>query len=101
MVENEPVINMHGVVVDSAKWDITIEGQPVRLTKSEFLLLRFLAGRAGLVYTRRQIVDAIHGPAYPVTERSVDVLVTTLRRRLGNQKWLIETVRGVGYRFRA
>ena len=59
-----------------------------------------LASRPGWVFTRAQIVDAVRGSDYHVTERSVDVHVVGLRRKLGEHGDLVETVRGVGYRFR-
>ena len=75
--------------------------QLLELTYTEFALLQFLAKRPGWAYTRTQIVDAVKGEDYPVTERSVDVQVAGLRKKLGTFGSYIETVRGVGYRFRA
>jgi two-component system phosphate regulon response regulator PhoB len=72
----------------------------VDLSATEFRLLHFLARRPGWVFTRYQIVDAVHGEDYPVTERSVDVQVVGLRRKLKRAGSYIETVRGIGYRFR-
>ena len=77
-----------------------IDGKKVDLTLTEFRLLHFLARRPGWVFTRYQIVDALHGDDYPVTDRSVDVQVVGLRKKLGKSGKYIETVRGVGYRFR-
>ena len=71
------------------------------VAKSVMLLLQFLAKRPGWAFTRTQIVDAVKGEDYPVTERSVDVQVAGLRKKLGAFGSYIETVRGVGYRFRA
>ena len=99
MVEDESIIQTHGIVIDRARWEVSIEGQPVTLTKTEFLLLQFLASRAGIANTRQQIIDAIQGPDYHVTERSVDVQINGLRKKLGELGQLIETVRHVGYRF--
>jgi two-component system phosphate regulon response regulator PhoB len=67
---------------------------------SEFELLSFLLDKKGWVFTRKQIVDAIHGESYSVTERSVDVIIVGLRKKLKNHASAIETVRGVGYRFK-
>jgi two-component system phosphate regulon response regulator PhoB len=75
-------------------------GKPVDLTYTEFQLLSLLARRPGWVFTRSQIVDAVRGSDYPVTDRSVDVQVVGLRKKLGAYGDYIETVRGVGYRFR-
>ena len=86
--------------IDKEHFTATLDGNPLTLTRSEFNLLRLLARRPGVVFSRDRIVDAIHGPDYAVTDRSVDVLVVSLRRKLGAHSGLVETVRGVGYRFR-
>ena len=101
MSEDEPLIRIHGIVIDPTRWEVSIQGKPVTLARSELLLLRFFASHPGVVYTRQQIIDATGGPDYPVTQRSVDVQVVGLRKKLGDLGQLIETVRGVGYRFRA
>ena len=88
------------MVIDRAKHRVTIEGKIVELTLSEFELLSFLAEKKGWVFTRGQIVDAIHGENYAVTERSIDVIIVGLRKKLGPYSACIETVRGVGYRFK-
>ncbi|NDY41489.1 response regulator transcription factor [Dissulfurirhabdus thermomarina] len=94
------VIRAHGIVIHSGRHEVTVAGRPVDLTPTEFRLLRYLAARPGWVFTRGQIVRAVHGEDYPVTERSVDVQVVGLRKKLGPAGGVIETVRGVGYRFR-
>ena len=95
----EGVLRIKGIAIDPARPRVTVEGAAVELTKSEFLLLEMLARRPGRVFTRTQIVDRVRGEGYPVTERSVDVHVVGLRRKLGSRGDDIETVRGVGYRF--
>ncbi len=80
--------------------EVSLDGTAVDLTRSEFDLLALLARRPGRVFTRAQVVDALHGPGYPVTDRSVDVHVVSLRKKLGAHGERIETVRGVGYRFK-
>jgi len=75
-------------------------GKPVDLTFTEFQVLHLLAQRPGWVFTRSMIVDAVRGDDYPVTDRSVDVQIVGLRKKLGDCGKYIETVRGVGYRFR-
>ena len=74
--------------------------EPVKLTLSEFQILCLLAKRPGWVFTRTQIVDEIRGDNYAVTDRSVDVQIVGLRKKLGRGGTYIETVRGVGYRFK-
>ncbi len=89
-----------GMVIDRAKHRVTIEEEVLDLTLSEFELLSFLAEKKGWVFTRGQIVDAIHGQNYAVTERSIDVIIVGLRKKLKAYASCIETVRGVGYRFK-
>ena len=72
----------------------------VDLTATEFGVLLFLARHRGWVFTRDQIIDAVKGSDYPVTDRSVDVQIVGLRRKLGTAGTMIETVRGVGYRMK-
>lgn len=88
------------LVIDRKRHQVTIEGNPLDLTLSEFELLSFLAEKKGWVFTRNQIVDAIRGENYAVTQRSVDVIIVGLRKKLSNYAPAIETVRGVGYRFK-
>ena len=76
-----------------------VEGQPVSLTPTEFRILHFLARHPGWVYTRDQIIDATHGENYIVTDRAIDVQIVGLRKKLNESGNLIETVRGIGYRF--
>lgn len=93
------LIRIHDIVIDPGKHRVEVRGKRIKLTGTEFNLLRFLATRPGWVFTRYQIVDAIHGNDYPVTDRSIDVQVVGLRKKLGTAGRYIETVRGVGYRF--
>ncbi|MFM9025910.1 MAG: response regulator [Planctomycetaceae bacterium] len=99
--ELETTIAVHELAIHPGRREATIAGSPLDLTYTEFALLLFLARRPGWAYTRTQIVDAVKGEDYPVTERSVDVQVAGLRKKLGEHESYIETVRGVGYRFRA
>ena len=77
-----------------------IAGGVVVTTATEFDVLLYLAQHSGWVFTRGRLVAAVHGPDYPVTDRSVDVVIVGLRKKLGARGDWIETVRGVGYRFR-
>ena len=97
----EATISVAELVIHPGRHEVTLAGQPLSLTYTEFALLHFLAKRPGWAYSRTQIVDAVKGEDYPVTERSVDVQVAGLRKKLGAFGPYIETVRGVGYRFRA
>lgn len=93
-------IQVHDIVINPRKREILAKDKQVDLTFTEFQLLYYLAKRPGWVFTRFQIVDAVHGDDYPVTDRSVDVQIVGLRKKLGLCGKYIETVRGVGYRFR-
>ena len=88
------------LIIDRTRHIVTLEGKALDLTLSEFGLLAFLADKKGWVFTRGQIVDAIRGENYAVTERSVDVVIVGLRKKLKHYAEMIETVRGVGYRFK-
>jgi two-component system phosphate regulon response regulator PhoB len=98
--KDDAILQVHGLTIDTKKFQLSVDGSPIELTKSEFNILYFLASHLGWVYTRYQIVDAIRGDKYVVTERAIDVQITGLRKKLGNHAALIETVRGVGYRFK-
>jgi len=89
------------VVIHPGRYEVRTGDQMVYLTPTEFHILHFLARRPGWVFTRYQIVDAVRGEDAEITERSVDVHVAAIRRKLGTYRELIETLRGVGYRFRA
>jgi len=95
----DAVLNVKELSIDPGRHQVTLEGKLLELTFSEFKILQFLMSNRGWVYTRQQIVDAVHGRDYPVTDRSIDVQIVGLRKTLGSYGDLIETVRGVGYRF--
>ena len=94
------MIRIDELVIHPGRHEVTLAGEQLQLTYTEFRLLQFLAAKPGWAFTRNQIVDAVKGEDYPVTERSVDVQVTGLRKKLGDSAHYIETVRGVGYRFK-
>ena len=99
--DTEQRVVAHGdLLVDPTRHEVMMQNERVDLTASEFKLLYFLVNKPGWVFTRHQIVDAVKGEDYAVTERSVDVQIVGLRRKLGECAHYIETVRGVGYRFR-
>ena len=96
----DTAVTMPDLVIEPDKHKVLVKGKPVDLSSTEFKILHLLARYPGKVFTRDNIIDSVHGEAYPVTDRSVDVQIVGLRkklRRLGKQ---IETVRGVGYRFK-
>jgi two-component system phosphate regulon response regulator PhoB len=88
------------LAIDPARHEVKVQGEQLDLTATEYRVLHFLARKPGWVFTRQQIVDAVKGEDYPVTERSVDVQMVGLRKKLGSCANYIETVRGIGYRFK-
>ena len=98
--EDASVLRIHDLVIHPGRHEVLLDGAPVQLTYTEFDILKYLAKRPGWVFTRSQIVDAVKGDDYPVTDRSVDVQIVGLRKKLGPAGKYIETVRGVGYRFK-
>jgi two-component system phosphate regulon response regulator PhoB len=94
------MIQLHELVIHPGRHEVLSKGVPVELTHTELRLLHFLAKRPGWVFTRNQIIDEVHGEDYAVTDRSVDVFIAGLRKKLGDCGKYIETVRGVGYRFK-
>ena len=88
------------IVIDPTRHEVLVEGRAVELTALEFRLLQYLARHPGWVFTRRQIMQAVSGDDYAATERAVDVQIHGLRKKLGEPEAYIETVRGVGYRFK-
>jgi len=99
-IDETAVIRVHDIEIHPGRRTVTLQGQPVTLTYTEFQVLSILARRPGWVFTRSQIVDMVRGDDYPVTDRSVDVQIVGLRKKLGRFGDTIETVRGVGYRFK-
>ncbi len=96
---DEAVLTIGDLMIHPGRHQVTVKGKPVDLTATEFGVLHLLARRPGWVFTRYQIVDAVHGEDYPVTERSVDVQIVGLRKKLKSAGKMVETVRGIGYRF--
>ena len=96
----EEAIQVGDLVIHPGRNEVLVAGQPVELTFTEFRVLLFLASRPGWVFTRYQIVNAVRGDDYAVTDRAVDVQIVGLRKKLGPCGNYIETVRGVGYRFK-
>lgn len=94
------VLRVLDLEIDPGRREVRVRGRLVETTYTEFELLYLMARRPGWVFTRYQLVDGVRGSNYPVTDRSVDVQIVGLRRKLGRADRYIETVRGVGYRFR-
>jgi two-component system alkaline phosphatase synthesis response regulator PhoP len=99
-VEEQAVIKLKDLVMHPGRHEVTARGKRTDLTSTEFRILHLLVRRPGWVFTRQQIIDAARGEDYAVTDRSVDVHISGLRKKLGPLGAQIETVHGVGYRFK-
>jgi two-component system phosphate regulon response regulator PhoB len=90
---------VRGLVIDQRRHEVRVDGKKIDLTPTEFRLLRALAARPGEVFERQELLSHAVGPDTVVVDRSIDVHVNSIRKKLGKQRDLIQTVRGVGYRF--
>jgi len=93
------VIRRSDIVIDMTRREVSCGGKPVLLTATEFRLLYFLGSHPGRVFSRGELIDGALGAEVAVTDRTIDVHVTALRRKLGPRGKMIETIRGFGYRF--
>jgi len=96
----DEVTTKYGVTVDRRRHQAAAKGKALQLTRSEFRLLDTLIRQPGRVFHRTELIDAALGEDTMVMERTIDVHVRALRRKLGEHADVVETVRGVGYRFR-
>jgi two-component system phosphate regulon response regulator PhoB len=106
LVESAPAekvekIIISGLEIHPGRHEVKLNGAQLQLTMTEYGLLLLLASKPGWVYTRQQIIDAVRGYDFLVTPRAIDVQVFGLRKKMGEAGSSIETVRGVGYRFKA
>ena len=95
------IVSIGSVEIDTDRFLVTVDGEPVPLTRTEFGILYALAAAKGRVLTRNQLIDEAIGSDADVTDRTIDVHVTSLRSKLGAARALVETVRGIGYRLAA
>lgn len=93
-------IEREGLIVDPLRHEVRVDGLPVEFTATEFRLLHLLASHPGRVFTREQLLDRVIGSRAVVIQRNIDVHVRAIRKKLGSQRDLVGTIRGVGYRFR-
>lgn len=98
--EDRRVLRFGELVIDSVKHEVALRGEPVKLTMTEFKLLRHLVRNAGRAFSRNDLLDEVIAPDTVVVDRNVDVHVATLRKKLGDYGNYIETIRGLGYKFR-
>jgi two-component system, OmpR family, alkaline phosphatase synthesis response regulator PhoP len=99
--DREAPVKAGDIEINPGRHEVLVAGKAVEMTVTELRILHLLAGRPGWVMTRDQIVDAVRGADYAVTDRAVDFQIVGIRRKLGDHADCIETVRGVGYRFQA
>jgi two-component system phosphate regulon response regulator PhoB len=100
VVGDSEQVMQQGVIVDRRRFIVTVHETPLNLTKSEFRLLETMIRQPGRAFARAELVDAALGEDTMVLERTIDVHVRALRKKMGDAAELIETVRGVGYKFR-
>lgn len=94
-------ITHDGFVIDNIRHEVTIDGELVTMTATEFKMLHFLASHPGRVFSREQLLSKVVGSDTVVIDRNVDVHIRSIRKKLGeNHRSMIDTVRGVGYRFK-
>ena len=98
--QSQKRIKIDNLIIDGIKHKISFSGKNITLTLTEFKLLEFMAQRPGMVLSRNKLLDGVFGYDSAVYDRTVDVHIKSLRQKLGKGKDLIETVRGIGYRFK-
>lgn len=98
--EESEVVSSGGITIDRRRHRATAGGEPLSLTLSEFRLLEVLLRQPGRAFSRAELIDAALGEDAMVLERTIDVHIRSLRQKLGSHADQVETVRGVGYRFR-
>lgn len=98
--QEKDILKVHDIEIHLGRHEVKNANGTVNLTQSEFMILEFLCRKPGWVFTRAQIVDAIRGENYAVTERAIDFQMVGLRKKMGDSASFIETIRGVGYRVR-
>ena len=99
--ERETIINVDNILIDRGRHEVSVDGEPLQLTITEFGILALLAAKPGWVFTRQQIIDSVRGYDFLVTPRAMDVQIFGLRKKMGQAGQVIETVRGIGYRFKS
>jgi two-component system, OmpR family, phosphate regulon response regulator PhoB len=98
--DEDDVVTRAGITLDRRRYRVSVDGLPVELTKSEFRLLDTLIRQPGRAFDRTELIDSALGEDTLVLERTIDVHIRALRKKIGSNADAIETVRGVGYRFK-
>ncbi|MBJ2357429.1 response regulator transcription factor [Sphaerochaeta sp. S2] len=100
MEQQHPMLEADGLIMDQQKHQCMLDGEEIELTATEFALLYLLASNPEQVFTRNQIITKVKGDDYPVTDRSIDVQIATLRKKLGSYGTRIKTIWGIGYTYK-
>lgn len=98
-VDDNESIKIGGLVIEPAKHKVTLDGEVIKLTATEFRLLHYLASSPGRVFSREQLLDHAFGNDVVVVDRNIDVHIRAIRKKIDPDQHYIETIRGVGYRF--
>ncbi len=98
--EDKTNLKVEGIEMIPDRFEVYVDGKRVEMTVTEYKILENFIRWQGKIFTREQIINAIHKDGHFVTDRSVDVHITTLRKKLGPYANLIETIRGIGYRLK-
>ncbi len=95
------IVTVDGLEIDKRRHEVKLDGVEILLTTTEFGILILLAGKPGWVFTRQQIIDSVRGYDFLITPRAIDVQIFGLRKKMGSYGANIETVRGIGYRYKS
>lgn len=99
--DDQSTIVVGDLEIDKGRHEVRLQGEPLHLTMTEFGILTLLASKPGWVFSRQQIIDSVRGYDFLITPRAIDVQIFGLRKKMGDSGKLVETVRGVGYRFKS
>ena len=99
LLDEDSIVKVDNLLIDPAKFSVTYQGIAIRLTATEFRLLHYLASRPGRVFSRENLLDQAVGRNVVVVDRNIDVHIRGIRKKIDYDTQLIETIRGIGYRF--
>lgn len=99
--DNQSTIMVDDLEINRGRHEVKLRGEQLQLTMTEFGILALLVAKPGWVYTRQQIIDSVRGYDFLITPRAIDVQIFGLRKKMGDSGSLVETVRGVGYRYKS
>lgn len=97
---SDAVLSHGGIEIDRDRFSVKVDQVTVPMTLAEFRLLEALASRPGIVFTRERLLDHVTGGSVTLVDRNIDVHINAIRKKLGKARNMVETVRGIGYRFK-